>query len=100
VDWNAETENLIVARFDLSPEQPEIRLRIDEHGAIRSVSAQRWGNAGEKTFHYIPFGGEIHAERRFGDLLLPSRASVGWWFQTPRYARFFHAEISAVTPTF
>jgi len=99
VTWRAESDNIIVARFDLPPEQPEVRLRIDEHGAIRTVSALRWGNAGEKTFQYIPFGGEIHAERRFGDLLLPSRASVGWWFQTPRYAPFFHAEISAVTPT-
>ena len=99
VTWRAETESEIVARFDLPPEQPEVRVRIDEQGAIRTVTALRWGNAGEKTFQYIPFGGEIHAERRFGDLLLPSRASVGWWFDTPRYAPFFHADICAVTPT-
>jgi hypothetical protein len=99
VAWRAETENVIVARFDLPPEQPEVRVQIDEHGAIRTVTALRWGNAGEKTFQYIPFGGEIHAERRFGDLVLPSSASVGWCFDTPRYAPFFHAEISAVTPT-
>ena len=74
VTWRAETDNVIVARFDLPPEHPEVRLRIDEHGAIRTVSALRWGNAGEKTFQYIPFGGEIHAERRFGDLVLPSSA--------------------------
>ena len=99
VTWRAETEHVIVARFDLLPEQPEVRVEIGDRGAIRTVSALRWGNAGEKTFQYIPFGGEIHAERRFGDLLLPSSASVGWWFDTPRYAPFFHAEISAVTPT-
>ena len=99
VTWRAETDNVIVARFHLPPEHPEVRLHIDDHGAIRTVSAQRWGNAGEKTFQYIPFGGEIHAERRFGDLLLPSSASVGWWFDTPRYAPFFRAEISDVTPT-
>jgi hypothetical protein len=97
VAWRAETENVIVARFDLPPERPEVRLRIDEHGAMQTVSALRWGKA--KTFQYIPFGGEIHAERRFGDLVLPSMASVGWWFDTPRYAPFFHAEISAVIPT-
>lgn len=50
VAWQAETENVIVARFDLPPERPEVRARIDEHGAIRTVSALRWGNAGEKTF--------------------------------------------------
>jgi hypothetical protein len=99
VDWRAESENIIVARFDLPPERPEIRVRIDDRGAIRAVSALRWGSAGGKTFRYIPFGGEIHAERRFGDLLLASSASVGWWFDTARYAPFFHAEISAVTPT-
>lgn len=98
VGWQAETDDLIVARFDLTPEHPEIRLRIDQHGAIRTVSALRWGNAGEKTFQYIPFGGDVHAERRFGDLVLPSTLSVGWWFDTPRYAPFFRAEISAVTP--
>jgi hypothetical protein len=63
--------------------------------AIRTVSALRWGNAGEN----IPFGGDVHAERRFGDLVLPSSASVGWWFDTPRYAPFFRVEISPVTPT-
>ena len=97
VAWRAETENVIVARFDLPPEQPEIRVRIDEHGAIRTVSALRWGNAGEKTFQYIPFGGDVHAERRFGDLLLPSALSVGWWFETPRYAPFFKAHIHGIS---
>ncbi len=99
VDWRAETDDLIVARFDLPPEHPEIALHIDENGVIRTISALRWGNAGEKTFRYIPFGGDVHAERRFGDLVLPSTLSVGWWFDTPRYAPFFRAQISAVTPT-
>jgi hypothetical protein len=99
VTWLAETGNVIVARFDLPPERPEVRLRIDEHGAIRTVSALRWGNAGESAFQYIPFGGYVHAERRFGDLVLPSSLSVGWWFDTPRHAPFFRAEINAVTPT-
>ncbi|MDA0163265.1 hypothetical protein OM076_23525 [Solirubrobacter ginsenosidimutans] len=98
VAWRAETEHTLVARFDLAPEHPEVRLRIDDHGALRTVSALRWGNAGEKTFQYLPFGGEVDAERRFGDLVLPSRASVGWWFDTPRYAPFFKAHITDVAP--
>ena len=68
----------------------------DEHGAIRTLSALRWGNACEKTFQYIPFGCEVHAERRFGDLALPNNISVGWWFDTPRYAPFFRAELLAL----
>ena len=100
VTWRADTDDIILARFALPPERPEVRLRVDEHGAIRTVSALRWGNAGEKTFQYIPFGGDVQAERRFGDLVLPSTLSVGWWFDTPRYAPFFRAEINAVTPAF
>ena len=61
-------EHIVVARFNLPPERPEVRVHINKPSAIRSVSAQRWGNAGEQAFQYIPFGGEIHAERRFGDL--------------------------------
>jgi uncharacterized protein DUF6920 len=99
VVWRAEADDVIVACFDLPPERPEVRARIDEHGAIRTVSALRWGNAGANRFQYIPFGGDVHAERHFGDLVLPSTLSVGWWFDTPRYSPFFRAEISAVTPT-
>jgi hypothetical protein len=96
VVWRAETNDVIVAGFDLPPEHPEIRLCIDAHGALRTVTALRWGNAGEQAFRYIPFGGEIHAERRFGDLVLPSSVSVGWWFGTPRYEPFFKALITDV----
>jgi hypothetical protein len=94
VTWRAETANVIVACFDLPPEHPEIRVRIGKDGAIRTVSALRRGNVGEKTFQYIRFGGYVHAERRFGDLVLPSTLSVRWWFDTPRYAPFFRAEIA------
>ncbi len=99
VDWRAESETVIVARFNLPPERPIVRVRIDDQGAIRTVSALRWGNAGEKTFQYVPFGGVMHAEARFGVFVLPSSASAGWWFGTPRYAPFFRADITAVTPT-
>jgi hypothetical protein len=97
VAWSAETEDLIVGRFELSPEQPEVHARIDERGALVTVSALRWGNAGEQTFRYIPCGCEVQADRRFGDLLVPSSLTVGWWFDTPRYAPFFKAHIDHST---
>jgi hypothetical protein len=86
VTWSAETEDLIVGRFELSPEHPEVHARIDGRGALVTVSALRWGNAGEQTFRYIRCGCEVHAERRFGDLLVPSSLTVGWWLNAPRYA--------------
>jgi hypothetical protein len=93
VSWQAERDDLIVARFDVPPERAEVRLRIDATGALRSVEIKRWGNVGQDGFGYIPFGGDIHAERRFGDLVLPSELTIGWWYGTARYRPFFQATI-------
>lgn len=98
VTWRAESDELIVATFDVPPERPEVRMRIDEHGAVVSTSALRWGNGGRGPFEYIPCGCEVRAERRFGDVVVPSSVTVGWWFGTPRYAPFFEADIHDLAP--
>jgi hypothetical protein len=93
VRWRAESDDRIVAEFDLPPEKPEVHAVIDGGGALRSVSALRWGNVGQKQFAYIPFGGETEGEVRFGELVLPRSLRAGWWFGTPRYEPFFEASI-------
>lgn len=98
VAWHAESDDALVARFDLPPERPEVEVRIDPHGAVRSVSAARWGPAGDGSFEYVPCGCEVHAERAFGDLTIASSLTVSWRFETPRQAPFFKARISAVEP--
>ena len=97
VEWRAESDELVVATWPVEPERPEVRLNIDRDGAVKTVVAARWGNAGQEDFGYIPCGGEVHAERRFGELVVPSRVTVGWWFGTPRYAPFFRVEITDVS---
>jgi hypothetical protein len=99
VAWRAESDELIVARVCVAPEQVELRLRIDEAGAVRSISVMRWGDAAQDGFGYIPFGGDVHAERRFGSLVLPSELTVGWWYGTPRYKPFFEAILLTATAT-
>jgi hypothetical protein len=96
VTWRANTDESIIGCFDLPPEHPEIHARIDQHGALVTVSAARWGKADTTTFQYIPCGCEIHANRRYGDLVIPSSLTVGWWFGTPRYAPFFDVKIDHV----
>lgn len=93
MSWAVEREDVIVARFAVPPEQAEVRLTVDGTGALRRVEVRRWGNVGRRGYGYIPFGGDIHAERTFGDLTLPSRVTVGWWYGTPRYTPFFDATI-------
>jgi hypothetical protein len=98
VTWRAENRNLLVAGFEVPPERPEVRLTVDDTGAVLSVSVMRWGIVDQNDYGYIPFGGNVTAERRFGDLVLPARVSVGWWFGTPRFAPFFEAEILDAVP--
>jgi hypothetical protein len=98
VSWRVEDADQIVAGFDLAPERPRVRARIDGDGAIRSVWAYRWGDAGEGRFEYLPCGGEVHAEHRFGDFTVPSAITVGWRFGTPRYEPFFEARILDIAP--
>jgi hypothetical protein len=93
VTWRAEADDLIVATWDVPPERPELRLRIARDGAVREASALRWGNAGRKAYGYIPCGCAVSAERRFGDVVVPSEVTVGWWFGTPDHAPFFTARI-------
>jgi hypothetical protein len=75
-----------------------VRLAIDDTGAVLTVSVMRWGNVDQNDYGYIPFGGNVTAERRFGDLVLPSRVSIGWWFGMARFAPFFEAEILDAVP--
>ncbi|MEY2524136.1 MAG: hypothetical protein QOJ66_2701, partial [Ilumatobacteraceae bacterium] len=65
--WHAENDNEIAVDLALAPERPALHLAIDNDGAVQSVNLQRWGDVGEKTFGYIPFGGDILEEKRFGD---------------------------------
>ncbi len=96
--WRAVDDHRLAVRLSVPPEHPEVTLEIDADGAVRRVSLQRWGDVGQPQFGYIPFGGEVHAERRFGEFTLPSEISVGWWFGTPRYKPFFEATILDATP--
>jgi hypothetical protein len=93
VTWRAESDDHIVATRDIEPERPEVHLRIDERGAVRTASVMRWGKVAKGRHDYIPCGCDVAAERRFGDLVIPSRVSVAWWFGTPRSAPFFEATI-------
>jgi Family of unknown function (DUF6920) len=98
VSWRVDGDEEVVATFDVPPERPEVHLRIDPNGALRSVSAQRWSDVGGDGFRYVPCGCEVHAERRFGDLVVPSEVTVGWWFGSPRWAPFFEASVDSLEP--
>ncbi|MDQ2959602.1 MAG: hypothetical protein M3R48_00910 [Candidatus Dormibacteraeota bacterium] len=96
--WHSESASHIVAKVALGPEQVALHLTINGEGGVRSVRTERWGNAEQKAFAYIPFGGDVLSEQRFGDLVLPARISVGWWYGTARFHPFFEAEVIDARP--
>ena len=93
VEWRAEADDLIVATWDVPPEQPELHISIGPDGAVTSYRAPRWrdGKSG-----YVPFGAEVHAERTFDGATIPSRITAGWGHGTPGWAPFFRGEVVAV----
>ena len=93
VDWRAETDELIVATWDVPPEQPQLHISIGPDGAVTSYRALRWRDS---KSGYLPFGAEVHAERTFGGVTIPSRITAGWGHGTPSWAPFFTGEIIAV----
>jgi len=97
VSWRAETDDHIVATVAVPPERPDVHLEIDEPGAVRSFWLERWGNVGQHDYGYIPFGGTVDRDARFGDVTIPASVEVGWWYGTARYRPFFRANVTSAT---
>lgn len=96
--WRAESDEHIVASTENPPELVEVHFRIAPDGRVLNVVAQRWGEVTKGTFTYLPFGADVHEERRFGDLVIPSRVTAGWNYGTERYSPFFKATITTAIP--
>jgi hypothetical protein len=93
VQWRTEEDDHIVVTVPAPPERPDLHLRIDDAGAVKSMWLQRWGNVGRSDFGYMPFGGDTSAERRFGDMVIPSDVTVGWGYGTADYVPFLKATL-------
>jgi hypothetical protein len=92
VRWRAESDELIVASFEIPPERPQLRIQIGPDGGVHSYSALRWRSSQEG---YLPFGADVHAETRFGGVTIPSRLTAGWGYGTADWSPFFKAEVTA-----
>ncbi|HEY2653697.1 MAG TPA: hypothetical protein VGI50_17370 [Solirubrobacteraceae bacterium] len=56
------------------------------------------GSGDQGAFDYLPFGGDVHEEQRFGELVLPKRPAAGWGYGTNQYVPFFIATITTAKP--
>lgn len=97
VSWRAESDERIVAAFEVPPESVELTLEIGQAGELKSVVLPRWSNAGREDWGYVPCGVTPHAERDFGHLVVPSELTVEWWFGTPRSRPYFKARVNELS---
>lgn len=92
VRWRADSDDLIMATWDVPPERPELSIHIGPKGEVRTYSALRWQGA---KHGYVPFGVDVLAETRFGPITIPGRLTAGWGHGTSEWSPFFKAEVTA-----
>lgn len=94
VAWQAINNHTIQADFTVDNEPISLTLTIDSEGKLLKFSLPRWGDRTEQgDWQYIPFGGEVQAEKTFGGYTIPATINAGWWFGTENYVEFFRATI-------
>lgn len=90
VIWKAVADNTIQANWKIDNESITLTLTIDADGKVLKLSLLRWGDKTEDgSWQYIPFGGEVKAEKTFAGYTVPSAISAGWWFGTDKHWAFF-----------
>jgi hypothetical protein len=97
VRWTSDGPDSATVHYDLDGTPMSVTYRLDAHGRITSLVFDRWGDPDNTgTWDWYPFGGEIVAYRRFGDVLIPGTGRVGWHFGTDRWSEgaFFEFTIT------
>ena len=93
--WLELDETTARARVAHGTSTHEVTIRVDEVGALRTVSLPRWGNPDGGAFAEHRFGVDFADEVTFGGITMPRTLRAGWWHGTPRAAagEFFRATI-------
>lgn len=99
VDWRAIDEHTIQASLKIDGEPITLTLVIDSNGKLLKFSLPRWGDrTSDGGWAYIPFGGEVQAERSFDGYTIPSQVSAGWGYGTDSYFESFRTAIELSPP--
>ncbi len=92
--WSALDDHRALWRTQVDGEEIELTLTVDDDGALRSATVERWTDrTPDGRFAQVPFGVEVLADAQFGDYVLPESLRVGWELGSEREFDFFHATI-------
>lgn len=96
VDWEADDDRRITARFLVGEHPVEVNYSMNDAGLVESVVFQRWGDPGNKgAFDLYPFGGRFTKHATFDGVTVPTAGSLGWHYGTDRWneGEFFRFRI-------
>lgn len=101
VEWHADSERDITARFAFDAIDLDLHLQIDAGGRLESAWLDRWGDPGQtRDWSFHRFGMETTETRSFGSLTIPAGVRVGWFPGTDRWAEgeFIRCQVTALAP--
>jgi hypothetical protein len=85
VSWKAVDGERADATIQEGRGTHEVRLTIDERGALKELHMTRWGNPGKQPFGEYPFGAELEDEITFDGFTIPRIVTAGWQHGTERW---------------
>jgi hypothetical protein len=85
VAWEAAGDDR--ARFTVAVDGDPIAvtLRVDERGALREVTLDRWGDPDGGAARLHPYGFRVEAEGTFDGVTIPTRITGGWGYGADGY---------------
>jgi hypothetical protein len=101
VEWFAEDECHVGARYKIDGRPFTLSLSIDDVGHVTSVTFDRWGDPDETgIWQKLPPGGDIDEHATFGGLTIPSAGRLGWFYDTIRWPKseFFRFNVNGLNP--
>jgi hypothetical protein len=97
VNWSAEGDDRITARYQIATYPVRVDLATTSAGLIRAVSFNRWGDPdGTGEFGLHTFGGDFTAHAAFNGVTIPTEGRLGWHYGTDRWneGEFFRYRIT------
>ena len=100
VHWAEPSPGRALATVTVGGSEHRVTLRFDDGARLLDLSLPRWGDPDGEGFREEVFGVAFDGERRFGDVVLPSSFTAGWWPGTERGAggEFFRCHLDDVVP--
>jgi hypothetical protein len=78
VSWQAVDDERAVARIRVGAGQHDVTLTVSPAGELSSLSTERWGATGRKSFAERPFTADFTGEVTFDGVTMPKEIAAGW----------------------